>query len=69
MQDANRWRQQVSLGFVRLDEQRRRFVAGLLSKLVGAVTQSRLRDSKSLVYYSLISSRSTLRIAGSWQLR
>ncbi len=35
MQDANRWGQQVSLVFARLDEQQRRLVAGLLSKSVG----------------------------------
>lgn len=35
MQDADRWGQQVSLVFARLDEQQRRLVAGLLSKLVG----------------------------------
>ncbi len=35
MQDANRWGQQVSLVFARLDEQQRRLVAGLLSKKVG----------------------------------
>jgi hypothetical protein len=35
MQDANRWCQQVSLVFARLDEQQRRLVAGLLSKSVG----------------------------------
>lgn len=35
MQDANRWGQQVSLVFARLDEQQRRLVAGLLSKSIG----------------------------------
>ena len=35
MQDANRWREQVNLVLGRLDEQQRRWVAGLLSKSVG----------------------------------
>ena len=35
MQDANCWEQQVGLVFARLDEQQRRWVAGLLSKSVG----------------------------------
>ena len=35
MQDANRWGQQVSLVFARLDEQQQRLVAGPLSKSVG----------------------------------
>ena len=35
MQDANRWGQEVSLVFARLNEQQRRLVAGLLSKSVG----------------------------------
>jgi hypothetical protein len=35
MQDADRWEQQVGLVFSRLDEQQRRWVAGLLSKSVG----------------------------------
>ena len=42
MQDANRWGQQVSLVFVRLDEQQRRLVAGLLSKSVGWGGDTRL---------------------------
>ena len=35
MQDVNRWGQQVSLVFGRLNEQQRRLVAGLLSKSIG----------------------------------
>ena len=35
MQDANRWEQQVALVFSRLNEQQRRWVAGLLSNSVG----------------------------------
>jgi hypothetical protein len=35
MQDVNRWGEQVSLVFARLDEQQRRLVAGLLSKSIG----------------------------------
>jgi hypothetical protein len=35
MQDAKRWEQQVGFVFSRLNEQQRRWVAGLLSKSVG----------------------------------
>ena len=35
MQDADRWMEQARLVFSRLDEQQRRWVAGLLSKSVG----------------------------------
>ena len=35
MQDAERWNEQVTLVFSRLDEQQRRWVAGLLSKTSG----------------------------------
>jgi len=35
MQDANSWEKQVGLVFARLDEQQRRWVAGLLSKSIG----------------------------------
>jgi hypothetical protein len=35
MQDADRWEEQTRLVFTRLDEQQRRWVAGLLSKAAG----------------------------------
>jgi hypothetical protein len=35
MQDADRWAEQAFLVFTRLNEQQRRWVAGLLSKTVG----------------------------------
>jgi hypothetical protein len=35
MQDAERWHEQVNLVFSRLNEQQRRWVAGLLSKASG----------------------------------
>jgi hypothetical protein len=35
MQDAERWHEQVNVVFSRLNEQQRRWVAGLLSKAVG----------------------------------
>lgn len=35
MQDADRWAEQTQLVFMRLDEQQRRWVAGLLSKATG----------------------------------
>ena len=35
MQDADRWEEQARLVFTRLDEQQRRWVAGLLSKAAG----------------------------------
>lgn len=35
MQDADRWAEQTCLVFTRLDEQQRRWVAGLLSKAAG----------------------------------
>lgn len=35
MQDADRWTEQTRLVFMRLDEQQRRWVAGLLSKAAG----------------------------------
>lgn len=35
MQDADRWAEQTRLVFARLDEQQRRWVAGLLSKAAG----------------------------------
>jgi hypothetical protein len=35
MQDAERWNEQVTLVFSRLDERQRRWVAGLLSKASG----------------------------------
>lgn len=35
MQDADRWEEQARLVFTQLDEQQRRWVAGLLSKAAG----------------------------------
>jgi hypothetical protein len=35
VQDADRWEEQTRLVFTRLDEQQRRWVAGLLSKAAG----------------------------------
>jgi hypothetical protein len=35
VQDADRWEEQARLVFTRLDEQQRRWVAGLLSKAAG----------------------------------
>ena len=35
MQDAERWNEQVRLLFGRLDEQQKRWVAGLLAKAIG----------------------------------